>query len=258
MTVTGSSPTRLCTYAGSHLLQFLLLTQKLGDPSGWPLCEAMVFRKEVLKGLNRYHMGWSQYFYADTKIFFYVGGNSGNENRNSCCILWVEMPLVLVTFSSLNILYNGKICCLLQWLVSINNVRGIFNFVIAFVGSGEVGDKVPHPSHSLAGGWRGVPAPNCLSPALHRVNWSGGTGTLNNNDLQYKMLSFISYHETSPVKGTEDSNAVRFVWIFIYIYSLVCPNRDKLIFICGELGYFWDSAKLKLTMGTGTHNCVPN
>ena len=133
---------------GSHLLQFLLLAQKLGDPSWWPLCEAKVFRKEVLKGLNRYHMGWSQYFYADTKIFFYVGGNSGNENRNSCCILWVEMPLVLVTFSSLNILYNGKICCLLQWLVPINNVRGLFYFFIAFAGSGEVSDKVPHPSHT--------------------------------------------------------------------------------------------------------------
>ena len=139
-------------YAGSHLLQFLFLTQKLGDPSGWPPCEAKVFRKEVLKGLIRYHMGQSQYFYADTMIIFYVGGNSGDENGNSCCFLRVEMSLVLVTFSSLNILYNGKICCLLQWLVPINNVRGLFYFFIAFAGSGEVGDKVPHPSHSLAGG----------------------------------------------------------------------------------------------------------
>ena len=85
-------------------------------------------------------------------IIFYVGGNSGDENGNSCCFLRVEMSLVLVTFSSLNILYNGKICCLLQWFVPINNVRGIFYFFIAFAGSGEVGDKVPHPSHSLAGG----------------------------------------------------------------------------------------------------------
>ena len=80
MTAAGPLPRTQCTQcAGSHSLQFLLLTQKFGYPSGCLLYKAKVFVKNVLKGMNRYPMGQSQLFYADTMIFFNVGGNSGDE-----------------------------------------------------------------------------------------------------------------------------------------------------------------------------------
>ena len=61
-----------------------------------------------------------------------------------------------------NLFYIGVNCCLLQWLVPIHDVRGFFYFFVAFAGCGEVRDKVPHPSHSLAGGGCQHPTASCL------------------------------------------------------------------------------------------------
>ena len=148
-------------------------------------------------------------------IFFYV---SGDEMGNSCCFLRVEMHLVLVTFSSLNILYNGKIYCLLQWLVPINNVRSIFYFLIAFAGSGEVGDTVLYPSHSLAGG--GYQHPTVFRLLYTLSTDLEGPGHKITMICNIKCFLLCFYHETSPVKGTQDINAVRFVWIFTSYFNI--------------------------------------
>jgi hypothetical protein len=98
--------------------------------------------------------GLQQKFNTQAVILF-NGGNRSNKSGILDGFLPIQVALVGGSFSCLNFLDDRVNCRFLKGLDPKGSVHGFFNFVIAFTGPSEAGDKVASSSHAAVGkGWR--------------------------------------------------------------------------------------------------------
>ncbi len=81
------------------------------------------------------------------EIFLGGSGDRGDQIWSTDGFFRIEVAHVGGGFPCLN-LHNGIDCCFLQGLIAICSADGLFNFVMAFAGPGEIGNKILSARHA--------------------------------------------------------------------------------------------------------------
>jgi hypothetical protein len=93
-------------------------------------------------------MGDSNRFHREATIFLDGGRDRGDQFRSSDGFLRIEVAHVGGRFPCFNFLYDDVDRHFLQALNAVGSIDHLFNFLIAFAGPGEIGDKIPSARHA--------------------------------------------------------------------------------------------------------------